>query len=169
MEEKKEMKLSPPWITFLHEVQALFAKDPEVKVEYVDDSYDSSFLIKIYVDNDEKYEALSELLPDKRAFGGVVCYIDVIPANAKANTKEQLFRKAFANNPIVKDIVVIDDVYSFSAGYVVFSGDVVQFYNDDLSDLHGIKTMLYQDIAKDVFNNVDNGNSRFFYCTEKLA
>lgn len=169
---EKEMKLSPPWITFFHEVEALFDKDPEIKVEYTDNEHIGNPLnprIKIYVDNEKKYDALSQLIPDMRVFGNVVCYIDIVPANAITSTREQLFRDAFANNPIVEDIVVIDDVYSYNAGYVVFSGDVVQFFNDDLTDLHGMKTMLYQDIAKDVFGNVDNDNNRFFFCTEQLS
>jgi hypothetical protein len=40
------LKLSPPWITFLREVEAIFKKDPEVNVTY-DNETDQ---IKIFVD-----------------------------------------------------------------------------------------------------------------------
>ena len=156
-----EVKLSPPWITFFHELRALFENDKEVKIQFDYDNY----CIKIFVDNDEKADALRKLLPEEKWFGSVVVNIIVIPANMEKESKERLFRKAFAGNDAVKDIVVVDDVYSFDAGYVVFSGKPVQFFNDDLSSLNGIKTMLYQDIAKDVFGDVDG---MFFFCTEKL-
>lgn len=163
MGESKKVKLSPPWLTYFHEVEALFKEDPEVRVKFVEDLEHPT--IEIYVDNADKAEALEELLPDEKTLGNVTCDIFVIPANLRAETKEKLFRKAFANNPAVKDVIVVDDIYSFSAGYVVFSGDPVQFFDDNLSDINGMKTMLYQDVAKDIFGDV---GGMFFFCTEKL-
>ena len=38
----------------------------------------------------------------------------------------------------------------FSMVYVVFKNCVVQFFNDNLNDCHGVISTLYQDIAADV-------------------
>lgn len=34
----EKVKLSPPWISFFREVEALFQEDPEVVIRYVDGS-----------------------------------------------------------------------------------------------------------------------------------
>ena len=59
------MKLSPPWCIFYREIQALFGDDPEVHVVYDEQAE----IVKVYVDNDEKAEVLSQLLPTKKMFG----------------------------------------------------------------------------------------------------
>ena len=51
---------------------------------------------------------------------------------------------------------------AFQANYVVFENKVVQFFNDDLSDIHGNKSTLYQEIAKDIFGDCDN----IYFCTD---
>jgi len=47
--------------------------------------------------------------------------------------------------------------------YVVFRNEVVQFFNDEMGDPNGLKSTLYQDIAKDVFADKDG----IFFCTEQ--
>ena len=46
--------------------------------------------------------------------------------------------------------------------YAVFQSKVVQFFNDDMSDINGNCTTLYQEIAKDVFSGRAEG---VFFCT----
>ena len=45
--------------------------------------------------------------------------------------------------------------------YVVLKKEVVQFFNDNLNDIHGLETTLYQTIAKDVFDGTG-----VFFCTD---
>ena len=45
--------------------------------------------------------------------------------------------------------------------YVIFKKEVVQYYNDSLSDAHGMCSTLYQDIAKRILD-ADEG---IFFCT----
>lgn len=156
----KKIKLAAPWFTYYNEMEALFKGDPDVKLEYDEDTY----TIKVFVSNQDKADALTELLPAKKDFGGVVLTINVIPDNTKSDNREILFRRAFKGNPIVKDIVAVDN-FGFEAVYVVFSGGIVQFYNDELCDVNGMKTMLLQDVAKDVFGDI---GAMLFFCTEKL-
>ena len=150
--------LSPPWIIFYKEVSALFEKDPEVNVVYHNENYE----IKLYVDNQEKAEAITKLLPATKTFGNVVLKITVVPANKTGESKIDLFRKAFEGNEAVSFISSIDGILSNPINYVVFVKEVIQYYTDDLSDAYGMRSTLYQDIAKDVFGEQEG----IFFCTD---
>ena len=154
------MKLAAPWITFYHEMEAMFGGDPEIRVE-LDDSDEDEMIIKLYVDNQTKAEALEKLLPMEKKFGNVSVYIEVIPSNEE-DSKVRLFQKAFENNPAFKFIYSVDGVGLFPANYVVFENKVVQFFNDELNDIHGNKSTLYQEIAKDIFENHEG----IYFCTD---
>ncbi len=157
----KAFKKSPPWITYYNEVATLFKMDPEVKVEYDEETCK----ISLYVDNQDKADALTKLLPAEKNFGGQILTIEVIPANTKKESVVTLFERAFDKNPIVKDIVTVEDASMFDASYVVFIAGVAQFHNDELNDLNGMMTILLQDVAKDVFEHINSG---IFFCTEEL-
>lgn len=151
------MKLSAPWVNFYRELEALFAQDEEVRVVYQEESNE----VQLYVENARKADALTQLLPAERTFGDVVLKITVIPANDIKVTKADLFMEAFDGNPAFRYIQHVESVVG-SFDYAVFENRVVQYFNDDLSDLNGNKSTLYQDIAKDVFNE----QSGIFFCTE---
>ena len=151
------MKLSPPWAIFYREIQALFGEDPEIHIVYDEDAT----VVKIYVENPEKAEVLSQLLPTKKMFGRVGLDIQVIPADGKAYSTEvpetvdaSMFEKAFSGNPAFAYAKTYSGIFPFHATYVVFQPDVVQFFDDDISDIHGIKSTLYEDLARDVFEDI---------------
>ena len=152
-------KLSPPWITFVNEIKALFADDMEVKVMYDDNNY----IVKLFVDNADKADALTKLMPEQKVFGNITIHIEVIPSNTDDLTKEQLFDKAFRGNPAMDMCVAVDTPFG-DITYVVFKKKVVQFYNDQLDDINGNKSMLFQDIARDIFNT-EESDGHVFFCT----
>ncbi len=153
----EKLKLSPPWITFYHEVDALFKDDPDVKVAYNEDEN----VIKLFVENAEKADALTRLLPAQKTFGNITVLIKVIPANKLGVEKASLFQTAFEGNPAFAFVKTVSQgLYDMS--YVVFKNRVVQFFNDDLSDINGNRSTLYQEIAKDVFGTI-HGVS---FCTD---
>ena len=151
----KSVGLSAPWIIYFREVEALFAQDPEVKVLMDEDEYELS----IYVDSPVKAEAIQMLLPDEKVFGNVILKISVIPAD-KEPTKVELIRRAFAGNPALRKIVPAHLVVA-PVDYVLFEKKVVQYYSDDASDLHGLTSTLYQEIAKDVIGE----EADLYFCT----
>ena len=53
------LKISPPWITYVNQLSVLFGEDPEITIEYNNDIY----RVELFVDNEDKAEALSRLLP----------------------------------------------------------------------------------------------------------
>ena len=152
-----KLGLSSPWVNFYRELEALFAKDPEVKVVYDEEKND----IKLYVDNLAKADALAQLLPVERTFGNITITITVIPTNKEGASKIQLFRTAFEGNGAFNYTASAEGIFTNPIHYIVFANEVVQYFNDDLSDAHGVRSTLYQDIAEDVFENHES----VYFCT----
>lgn len=150
----KETKLSPPWITYCSELTEFFKNDPEVKVVF-DDSEDVKG-IDIYVDDTDKAEALTQLLKPCVEFGNVNVAINVIPPNNSQKTTFELMKIALANNPVCKGFKMVTDVFGNEINYALFSREVAQFFNDNIGDPSGLKTMLYSQIAEDIFKEHDD-------------
>lgn len=160
------LKLAPPWVTYVNEIKALFGEDPDIVIKYDNDNVE----LKLYVEDFVKAAALGMLLPEEKEFGNVTLFITIVPANGKAlehdftsMTYGQIFDTVFKGNPVYSFSVDIDSVFSNVLTYVVFKNKVVQFFNDNLNDVYGNMSTLYQEIASDVFNI---GRSVFF-CTDK--
>lgn len=153
-------KMSPPWYTYEHEIEALFGADPDINIVFDPEE----LKLSLYVDNTDKAEALEELLPKSVNFGNVEMSIAVIPANDMVvRNNARLFELAFKGNPVVTDIVNIDDVFSNPIEYVVFQKEVVQYYSDNIGDLYGNTNTLLQDVAKRIFDGKDEG---IYFCTD---
>lgn len=155
-ENMDKLNLSAPWITFVHELEALFEYDPSVTIDY--DKEENH--VKLYVEGATKADALTELLPVEKRFGNVILKISVIPANI-AIDKVSLIEKALDGGGILEEVIEAQRPGG-SFRYLMFDREVAQFYNDQLDDPVGNKTMLYADIAKDIFGDLDGA----FYCTE---
>lgn len=148
-----------PWIEYYYQVKSLFRDDHDIHVMIDESGHE----LKIYVDSAPKADALRSLLPIKQEWGNVVYLIHVIPANRKKEltSKEaaELFRTLFVGNPAVTGIA---HVGLLDITYVIFAKEVVQYYDDSLASAHGVKSTLYEDLARAVFTPV-NG---VFYCTD---
>lgn len=155
-----ELKLSTPWATLYSQINALFGDDPNVAVEF-DSDEGADPTIKLYVDGEDKAEAIEAILPDEYKFGNVTVHVEVVPSNVES-TPADLFRKAFDGNPAFSYAVTVDGVFSNPINYIVFRNKVVQFFNDDLGDVNGNETTLYEDIARKVF--MEQGGVSF--CTD---
>ena len=155
--------LSAPWITYFRKIEALFDRDPDVMVDFEDETT----TLKIYVDNQGKAEAIDALLPDAIQFGNVEMGIQVIPANG-TDPRLELFRKAFEGNEAVISIESVDDSVPLLGGnsYILFRPEVVQYYTDDLSTYDGFESTLYEDIADELLSV---GDSRIHFCTARLV
>ena len=154
-----KISLSPPWIIYYKEVDVFFKKDPEVRVVFDEDN----LVIRLYVENGAKATALSKLLPTEKEFGGTVLKIEIIPANTSltSNPVFHVIQAAFMNNPIVSDIKVIPGIFAYDLNYVLFERTVVQYFTDNLGDYNGYCSTLYENIARDIFEDM----SGVFYCT----
>lgn len=150
------MKMSSPWVEFYREIEALFVQDPEVKVVYEEEKNE----VKLYVENARKADALTQLLPAEKTFGNVTIKVTVIPANDVMVSKADLLAEAFDGNPALSYVQHVDAVMG-AFEYAVFQNKVVQFFDDNLADINGNKSTLYENIARDVFDDIG-----VFFCTE---
>ena len=148
--------LSSPWVIYSKKIQKLFEADKTIVFQYVDTPPE----LKIFVEGAQKADALSKLLPTEKTFGNVTLKITVISADA-GEDRVTLIKAAFENNPIVDHIRKVDMVGGGTATYVSFAKEVVQFFDDDLSDENGYCSTLYQELAKDVLGE----KGEVYFCT----
>ena len=148
------LKLSPPWVTYVHQVEALFDGDPQIACNVDLNSKNPSIVLAC--NNGDKVAALLQILRPEVSFGNVTLTIGVdgVPTNRAFANKKELFDVAFEKNPAYAySISPVDDGYNwFSMVYVVFKNCVVQFFNDNLNDCHGVISTLYQDIAAEILD-----------------
>lgn len=154
-----KLKISAPWVTFYNEMEAFFKEDPEVHVVYDEETY----AVELYVDNAAKASALEQVLVKEKTFGNITQTVTVIPANSMgAPTKEFLFKNALDRNPALSYIQTVNGIFMNGLTYVVFINKVVQYWNDDIGDVNGLCSTLYQDIAADIFKD----RPGVFFCTD---
>lgn len=154
-----KLKISPPWITYYDELDVLFKKDPEIHVIYDEDNRK----VNLYVDNPVKASILTAYLPATKKFGRIELAINVIPANGIELIDDCDFGALFEGNGALSFTKTVPDLAGTPIHYVVFKKEVVQFYTDDLWDYYGIRSTLYEDVAREVF---DNGLNGIFFATD---
>lgn len=157
-----KLGLSSPWTIYYRKLEALFKKDPGVRVVYDEEKKE----IKLYVTGERKAAALTELLPAEQRFGRIVLKVTVIPANgADGEWKEWDLSDLFTGNDAVDFVQTTANLPGLDIDYVIFHKEVVQYYTDNLMDYNGLKSTLYEDLARDVFGQI-NGVS---FCTNDVV
>lgn len=165
-----KVNLVAPWDEYYNEMVAFFAEDPDVTILYNSEVKS----IKVLVQDPGKAEALTNLLNSEVDFGGVNLQIMVVPANEVTNDIKKffsgaineedytaLYMRSLTKNNLYAYTKTIENMMGFNAVYVVFQKKVVQYYNDNLGDLNGMKSTLAEEIARDIFVP-HNG---VFFCT----
>ena len=167
-----KLGLSSPWVLYYKKVDAMFKYDDEVHVLYDEDKME----LRLYVEDTIKAAALEQLLPTAKGFGNLELKITIIPANddlpydahLKAaytlpDDPETLFNMAFRDNEVFSYSKTIKFIFDGAPlTYIVFAKEVVQYFDDNLGDINGICSTLYQNIAADIFQPM-NG---VYYCTD---
>lgn len=151
-----KLSKSAPWTEYYSQIKALFEQDPEIEILYDEEAQE----IKLHVDNAVKADALTQLLPAEKEWGGVKLKITVVPSN-DPESMVSLFQKAFDGNPAFSYTEHVDNA-GFTADYIVFAREVVQYFDDNLGDVNGNRSTLYEAIAREVFD-VPAGT---FFCTD---
>ena len=165
-----KLKLVAPWDEYYNKMNAFFAEDPDVTILYDEEEKN----IKVLVNDPCKAEALTDLLVSVKNFGDVKLTIEVVPANNIPDEIKMRFKiarneenyyteyeSALVGNRAFAYTYTVDNVMGFNAVFVVFQKKVIQYYNDNLGDLDGMKSTLAEEIARDIFA-VHNG---IFFCT----
>lgn len=166
-----KLNITCPWVTLYDQINAMFASDPSVRVVLLD----SEKTIYVYAESAAKSSAINKLLKHDYNFGGVEVKVIVLPPNPKKTPNaepfllkdaKQVVETAFKDNSALSRAVWSALPITQDALYVAFANRVVQFFNDDLSDINGNCSTLYHCIAHDIFNTEVCGSPMFF-CTDK--
>ncbi len=160
-------RLTPPWYIYQKQVKALFEHDPQIIVgEIYQQENGKDYAFDIEVRSHEKFLALDRMLIRFRLFGNVALTINLFDEeNADGGAPIDICRALFDGNPIVESIEDIVDLAGTHHGFVVFAPKVVQYYADDLRDINGNETTLAQEIAREMFKDMDGVN----FCTGQVA
>ena len=152
-----KLTMSSPWVLFYKDLEAMFGEDPKIRVLFDEEQYE----ITLYVEDGEKAYVLNELLPKDKVYGNVTLKINVVPANGFVFTPTRMFEKVFEGNPALSYVKNIT-LFAKPVTYVVFKNKVVQYFSDDLGDIHGFRSTLYQEIAKEIFGEIQG----VYFCTD---
>ena len=158
-----KINLISPWDEYYNKMVAFFKDDSDVTVLY-DSQEDDTKYIKVLVDNPEKATALEMLLNKEKDFGGIKLIVTVVPADdipkdiardmrlwAEDAKYYGLYRSALIGNSNFATVQEIKGMLGFDATFVVFKKKVIQYYNDNIGDLNGMKSTLAEEIARDIF------------------
>lgn len=152
-----DLDLSSPWEIFYKQIEAMFGMDSEITINIDRDEY----TIRLYVRSTDKADALSQLLPTEKEFGNITVKIMVIPDNEE-DTKATLYEKAFRDNPVFEYAEVHSNPsLGIPNTFIMFRKEVVQYFNDSLTDPNHVCSTLYQNIAPNIFRT-DTG---VHFCT----
>ena len=162
-----DLFLSSPWVTYHKMVKALFERDPDITVcdIYEPDDVDADYAFNIEVANHDKSVALDKVMPRIRQYGNVI--MRVVVQDTTVNTTvdpAELFETVFKGNNIVKDIKVVKDQAQCDHYFLRFYPEVIQFFNDDLTDYSGNWSGLAEELAYTVFENAYGMN----FCTASI-
>lgn len=136
--------MNPPWATLWSQINAAFAGDALVSVNPPDDSA-NPFVIVLTVNDYTKAVAIASLLKARHDFGNVSVVVKVCNrqgsqiGGVSPNSADELsliVRVAFNGNLLLTDVVV-RDLMGRQRVFPVIAKTVIQFYNDDLSELNG--------------------------------
>ena len=149
--------IEAPWYTYQKKLNALFERDPDIAVDEICESDDdrTDYILDIEVFNHEKFIALDRVLPKVLDFGNVTLGVYLYDEENGVEPEDDiaLYETIFKGNPIVKDILTVDDRCGVRHGFVRFKPEVIQFFHDDISDYNGNWSGLAQDIAKEIFED----------------
>lgn len=161
-----KLKLSPPWVSYYKKLDILFGNEDGTMVIFDEDETE----VKIYTNDTTQAMALSALLPMTISFGGVELKVTVIPPNEDdiiwkgfgntVSSPQAAIEFLFSNNKNVNTIKHINTPFG-ELTYIIFNKEVVQYYDDNLGDYYGNRSMLCEDIAREIFTDIRG----VYFCT----
>lgn len=158
MNEDNLAKLSPPWYTFFNFIKHSIGRDKCVEVLEMKEISDANFLIQLEVKSRDKALALAAIIVPCKSFGNIIVRTEVLHCGqtVKPNNQFQdvcrlirVFEEALGSNhyfEYVEHRKLFDSIIVFP----VFKKSVIQFFNDDLSDLYNN----FNGVAAHVFSEV---------------
>lgn len=152
-----KLKIQSPWIITYKKIVALFGRDADLEISSIVGLPDGNYGLSIFSKNTPKLQAIEKILKSEYTFGNVKLYISFIfEENNKDSITAVDFKTAFSGNSILSNVYEREDITRTTINtYVLFSKEVIQFFNDNLKDFYGNYNGLAEDIAREIFNESD--------------
>lgn len=173
---RAQIRISPPEFTYFNEIKFSIGNDPLVQVEPLRQLSGGDFLITIRVQGMQKARALATLIIATKQIGNLLIQVRVVTSEGnrvqpitRALTPREiaaLYQTAFRTNRLFNFAVVRASI-SFTAVYPVFKAQVIQFFNDDLSDLFNNFNQVAAFVFRDVLRNRINETPILFSTARK--
>lgn len=162
-------QLSPPQFTYYNELKYSVGNDPAVTVtNIIELPLNAGYLVPILVRNRKKAQALATILIAQKEIGNINVYtavindgqvVDPIEGTLTAKEIQELFETALDSNRYFKFAVVEPFTPGTFSVFPVFLKSVIQFYNDDLSDLYKNFNEVAANVFRDILKEDINGTS----------
>ncbi|MCM2535790.1 hypothetical protein NDK43_30315 [Neobacillus pocheonensis] len=165
MSQSNLPQLSPPEFTFFNELKYSIGKDPLVTVENIIKLPNGEYLILVIVKSRQKAMALATILELQKNLGNIIVNVAVIyhgqvidPIEDTFTPREvvNLFETALDTNRYFQFAVAQLITPGMEGVFPVFSKKIIQFFNDDLSDLYNNFNGVAADVFRDVFRTEIN-------------
>lgn len=160
-----DFKLSPPWYTFANKVKNTYGLSDLIQVNDLINLGSTQILV-INTFNNEVAYALRQILPLTVKMGNIEinlvifdCNGQIVPLVRGEYTSEEvseLFNEALKGNPLFIKTILTDGLLDNSSKaligdvVVVIAKEVIQFFNDDISELCNN----FNDVAANVFKEI---------------
>ena len=169
LKNENGMEIIAPWYDYQKKIKALFEQDPQIIVGeiYEPQGQAVDYAFGIEVRNHKKFMALISLLPEQVEFGNVTLGIVLYDEENISDTDDlaETYRNLFKDNPIVREIPVVEDMAGVKHAFILFQPWVIQYYRDEMMDYNGLFSGLAQDIARELFKD-ETGTIHF--CTAPI-
>lgn len=156
-----QTRLAPPWITIQRQLAATIGRAPGVRVGQPQEQ-GSTQVIEVTVEDSEVGTGLATILTPQ--YPGNTIQVKVLspagqpyPARLVRNNEDlqDVVQEALGSNPLFVETVVASTTPPINPRvWVVFQAEVIQFPNDDISDLF----LNFNGVAEDVFAAVLRGD-----------
>ena len=153
--ENLGLDLASPWVILYKKLEALFIDDVEVKVLMKED--EGNCKISVVVDSSKKCKALDRILNKSYQFGNINVTVEVVE-NEYDDSLYVTLVNAFEGNNAVNNI----ECRKFSpadkdeSNFIICTPRAAQYYADNNLDMYGNQNILYQDLLKEVMQEIPN-------------
>ena len=156
---KDNVKLSPPPYTYFNFLKHSIGNDPCLEVLEMQEKAEGNFLIQIEVEGITKARALAAILELHQSISNWNIYIEilhngrVVKPQKDYETMEdfvEMFENALSTNRYFEFATYVRTFSGFPIVFLIFKKDVIQFFNDDISDFYNN----FNGVVADVFREV---------------
>ena len=148
--KKTAVNLEAPWYRFGKILGKLFEKDSEVSIT-ADEEKDGIYNIYISSDNAAKLACMKKLFGEERVMGNITVKLNYKDTSKNIINGED-FKVAFADTEM---LVVVEEAMTpigQEFTYPIMVKDIIQFYDDDITDIYGNANLTVRDAVLEVLD-----------------